>query len=161
MKKVYLDKTDAKLCMSVFVRDAEVIAAGTTVYAMSAKHENSEYQRYADEYDIHFIFDDNVPNINFYTIPQVDIFATDSDGGLLGSVGQMIDLESQAPICYIDKNQNCFLLEKNGKEFLAQPEQWKSQLTPYADIEFFASREAAEKKYEFLNREEIEREICE
>lgn len=50
MKKVYLDKADEKSCMSELVRGAEVIAAGTTVYSMSAKNKNREYQRFADKY---------------------------------------------------------------------------------------------------------------
>ena len=51
MKKRYLDAAAAG-CTAVFVKDAEVIPAGTTVHAMSAKHKNSEYQRFAEEYGI-------------------------------------------------------------------------------------------------------------
>lgn len=34
MRKVYLDTTHAGMCMSVFVKDAEVILAGTPVNAI-------------------------------------------------------------------------------------------------------------------------------
>lgn len=33
---------------------------GTTVNAMSIKHKNSEYRRFTDERDIHFIFEEFV-----------------------------------------------------------------------------------------------------
>ena len=46
MKKVYLDTTQSNMCMSVFVKDAEVILAGSTINAMSIKHKNDEYQRF-------------------------------------------------------------------------------------------------------------------
>lgn len=155
MRKVYLDETEASSCMSVFVKDAEVIKAGATIYAMPVKDKNSEYQRYADEYDIHFLFEDNIPVVDFYTIPQVDIFAVDSEGGFIGSVGQMTDFESDAVICYISKDRNCYSVAKNGKEFLKNVEQWKSNLMPYDDVEMFSSREEAESKYEFLDRAEL------
>lgn len=51
---------------------------GTTLYPMSVKDKNTEYQRYADTYDLKFIFDDDIPQIDFYTVPRVDIFAKDS-----------------------------------------------------------------------------------
>ena len=34
MRKVYLDMTQANMCIGVYVRDAEVIPAGTTINAM-------------------------------------------------------------------------------------------------------------------------------
>lgn len=155
MKKLYIDKTENTGCFSVFVKDTEVNWAGATVYSMSIKHKNPEYQRYADEYDIHFIFDDNIPSLDFYTIPLIDIFAVDSDEGYLGSLGKGIALESNIPICYIDKNHNCFLIANNGKEFLNNIASWKTHMTPYKDVEFFTSKEKAMEKYEFIDNETI------
>ena len=159
MRKVYLDTIQGELCISVFVNDAEVIFAGAAVNAMSVKHKNSEYQRFADEYDIHFIFEDEVPKIDFYTIPMVDIFATDSAGGFIGSIGKMTDLQGDVPICYIDANRACYRIAENGEEFLSKVSHWKEELTPYADIEFWESLEAAREKYEFLDRGKIEQEL--
>ncbi len=156
MKKLFIDKSELKECTSVWVKDAEINWAGTTVYSMSVKHKNSEYQRFADEYDIHFIFDDNVPVINFYTIPFIEIFAVDSNGGYLGSLGEGIDFDGTAPICYIDKNHNCFLITNNGKEFLNNAASWKTHMTPYMDVEFFTSKEEAMSKYEFLDSKEMQ-----
>ena len=48
--------------------------------------------------------------LSFYTVPQVDVFATDSEGGLIGTVGSFTDLQSDLPICYINKNKECFLV---------------------------------------------------
>jgi hypothetical protein len=69
MRKVYLDKTEINNYIGVFVKDAEVIPTGTTIYYMSTKYKNEEYQKYADNYDIHFIFDDDIPTLSFYTVP--------------------------------------------------------------------------------------------
>ena len=74
----------------------------------------------------------------------------------MGSLGEGIDLEGNAPICYIDKNCNCFLIAKNSKEFLNNAASWKTHMTPYMDVEFFASKEEAMRKYEFLDSKEMQ-----
>lgn len=161
MKKIYLDMTRATMCIGAVVADAEVIPAGAVLSSMPVKHKNDEYERYAREYDIHFIFDDEAPEVDFYTIPMVELFATDSEGGYIGSVGQATDLQKEIPICYIDKEQNCFLIADNGKEFLEKVTHWRLQLRPYADIEFYGSLEEAHQKYEFLDRAAMEQELRE
>lgn len=159
MKIVYLDKSKENMCISVFLKDVEVVLAGTTVSIMSVKHKNKEYQKFAEVYDINFIFEDNVPKIDFYTIPMVDIFAVDSAGGYIGSVGQVTDLEADMPICYIDAEKKCYMIASNGKEWLDNVYQWKENLTPYDNIEFLESFEMAEKKYDFLDRIKLEQEL--
>ncbi len=80
MKKVYWDMLENKECIAVFAADTEVVPAGATLYSMSVKEKNAEYQKYADAYDLRFIFDDDIPLIDFYPVPRVDIFAQDSLG---------------------------------------------------------------------------------
>ena len=155
MKKIYLDITKANSCTSVFLKDAEVIFAGTTVNAMSVKHKNSEYRRFDEEYGIRFIFEDNIPTVDFYTIPMVEIFAVDNTGGFIGSVGKSTDLQEDIPTCYIDAEKNCYLIAENGEELLKKVQRWKDEMTPYNAIEFFESLEAAQEKYEFLDRDKF------
>lgn len=157
MKKVYLDKSKENKCISVFLKDVEVVLAGTTVNGMSVKHKNEEYKKFAEVYDIHFIFEDNVPEIDFYTIPMVDIFAVDSAGGYIGSIGQVTDLEADVPICYIDAQKKFYVIASNGKEWLDNVYRWKEKLTPYDNIEFFESFEKAQEKYEFLDINKLEK----
>ncbi len=154
MRNVYLDVTQIKGSIGVYVRDAEVIWAGARINAMPVSLRDGEYARFAKEYDIHFIFEDSLPAVDFYTIPMVDIFAVDSSGGYLGSVGMMADLQGDAPICYIDAAKNCYLAAANGPEFLAKLPEWKSSWTPCTGITFFESLEAAQEKYEFIDTAE-------
>ena len=155
MKKLYFDATEKNECIAIFSPQAEIVSAGTTVYAMPIKDWNEEYQRYADEYDIHFIFDNALPHIDFYTVPQVDILAVDSNGGYIGTVGQQSDLESAAPICYIDKNRNCYLVANNGAAFLESVSAWKDNLKPYHEITFYKSKSDAEKVLTFVDRQTL------
>lgn len=146
MEKLYIDAVSSKDCTAIFIRDVEVIFAGTTVYSMPVAEKNEEYQRYADEYDIHFLFDDDIPVIDFYTVPQVDIMAVDSNGGYIGTVGQISDLESNAPICYIDNHRNCYLAAENGADFLEHASVWKKHLKPYEGIKIYDTKADAEKE---------------
>src|SRR5574342_280836 len=99
MRKVYLDRTELTGAINVNLKDTEVIPAGTTIYRMSAYHKNEEYQKYANDYDIQFICDDDIPHLEFYTVPYVDIMAKDSKGGFIGTDGQQCNFKSDAPIC--------------------------------------------------------------
>lgn len=155
MNKVYVDVTELNKCVCLFIEDTEVIKAGSTVYPMSSNEKNEIYQQYADNYDIHFIFDDNIPKLSFYTVPQVDVFATDSEGGLIGTVGSITDLESNSPICYINKNKKCFLIANDFKNFLERTDNWKNHLEPYNEIIFYSSKLKAEKELEFINLKEL------
>ena len=151
MNKVYLDVTKRENCAAIFIEDTEVIKSGTTIYHMNSNDKNETYQQYADEYDIHFIFDDNIIKLSFYTVPQVDVFATDSEGGLIGTVGSFTDLQSDLPICYINKNKECFLIANSGKEFLETTKSWKNNLKPYNEVIFYESKLEAEKELRFIN----------
>lgn len=161
MRKIYLDKTGLSgVAISLYISDAEVIPAGTTVYSMDVGSKNEKYQRYADVYDIHFIFDDDIPEPGFYTVPQVDIVARDSEGSFIGTIGQESDLYSDAPICYINNRKECFLIAKSGKEFLDTVASWKSNMEPYSEITFYSSKSEAEKELEFFDISSIKTDDC-
>jgi hypothetical protein len=155
MRKVYLDRTEFAGAISVCLKDTEIISTGTTIYSMSVNDRNEEYQRYANDYDIQFIFDDHIPHLEFYTVPQVDIMAKDSKGGFIGTVGQSCDLESDAPICYINKDLECFIISENGADFLSNIESWQDNLKPYDKITLYRSKAEAEMELEFIDLSQI------
>ena len=95
MRNIYIDRTEFTGAISVFSKDTEIISAGTTIYSMSVGDRNEEYQRYANDYDIQFIFDDYIPHLEFYTVPQVDIMAKDSRGGFIGTICVLQELSTQ------------------------------------------------------------------
>lgn len=155
MRKVYLDKTELTGAIGIFLKDTEIILAGTTIYSMDVSDRNEEYLRYAKDYDIQFIFDDNIPHLEFYTVPYIDIMAQDSKGGFIGTIGQECDLESDALICYINKDLECFIISENGSDFLSNVESWRDNLKSYDKISFYSSKAEAEKELEFIDLSEI------
>ena len=55
-RTLYLDVTEIEGCTSIWMKDTEIIPAGTTIYTMSVKDKSEEYDRFAKDYDINFIF---------------------------------------------------------------------------------------------------------
>lgn len=149
MRKVYLDRTAGE-AISIYIRDAEVVPAGTTIYSMSSRCRNAEYDRWQQEYGISFIFDDMQVEVPFYAVPQVDIFAVDNQGGYLGTVGQQFDMEGNAPVCYI-KNRKCYLIAESGSDFIGKAADWRSCLTDCSDVTLYDSREQAAQVLEFVS----------
>lgn len=153
MNKLLLDvaSTSSNGALSVILNDAEIIPAGTTVYPMPVELKDAEYQHFAHAYDVHFIFEDMVPDIDFYAVPRVDIMAVDSHGGYIGTVGGLTDMESEFPICYIDKNRKVFLIADTFKSFVADCADWRKHLEPYNDVTLFSSKDEAAKEHEFID----------
>ena len=143
-KIFYLDVTDpANSCMSIVLEGVKIIQAGTTVYAMSASEKNLEYDKIAEKGDIHFIFDDNVPNITFYAVPRVDVFATVSDGGYLATYGVITDIENNARILYISKDGEIRVAAPHLRMLLSRRRNWKSSMQKTKMVRLYSSKEEA------------------
>lgn len=151
-KKLYLDMTDTELAgTAILIKGTEIIPAGTTVYSMPVSDKNSEYDHLASEQDIHFIFDDSVPEIAFYTIPHIAIFAYDSKGGLLGTVNGITDIECDKQIVYIDTERRCYVAGQTLKHFLSRGKNWCGSMKMWKKIHFFASAEEAKSQLPFVH----------
>ena len=157
MKKVYIDRNSVLGPTSVWIKDAEVLWAGAVLSSMSVKHKNEDYKKITSKHDVHFIFDDEIPVVDFYTVPLVDIFAMDSTGGYIGSIGEAAYFGSNATVCYISPQKECFFIAKNFSEFINHLNVWNEHMVPYNELEFFCSKEDAENKYEFLDMSEFTR----
>ncbi|WP_286228457.1 hypothetical protein [Neobacillus mesonae] len=81
--------------------------------------------------------------------------AKDSKGGFIGTVGQQCDLESAAPICYINKDLECLIISESGKDFLSNIESWQDNLKPYDKVTVYRSKAEAEMELEFIDLSEI------
>lgn len=158
MKK-YLDTNKENGCIGVIGSDdegkpIEIILSGTTIYSMPIKYKN-EYTDLESRKKIHFIFDDFIPQIDFYTVPLIDIFAKDNHGGFFGTLGTTIDLDdTKALICYIDKDKNVFKVADCLREFIFEFDNVNEDLwfkQPMEGITFFNSLEEAKQQFDFID----------
>ncbi len=136
-----------------------VILTGVSVYSMPLSVKRREGELYADfgrKNGIHFIFDDEKPEIDFYSIPRLEIGATDSAGGFIGSVNEPFSLRETAPLVYISPDRRCFLITEDSSEFLSIVSEWRSRLTPYDGVTLYATKEQAKGEYPIIDFEKTE-----
>jgi len=156
--KMYIDATQCA-CTTVFAKDEEgnpieIVQAGTTIYSMPIK-DRKDYLMIEEKSGVFFIFDDCIPQVDFYAVPRIDIFARDNQDGYFGTIGDISDLEDlKAVICYIDKSRNLFKVANCMREFLFPTETIRERIehmNPISGITFCSSLKEADELYEFLN----------
>lgn len=154
MRTVYYDMNDITVgAVGVFLRDAKVMPAGVTMAcepAVARQDANvmQAYARFAEK-DVHFIFQDDLPAIDFYSVPRVDVFARTTDG-LLATVGESSDAEGEAPIVLIDHKKHVYRAAKTMMDLLTSTN-WKDGVGEERDVRIFPNREAAEAELEFID----------
>ena len=138
-----------------FISDGEpVIAVGVSIHAMPMSVKKKEwelYRQFAIDNDVHFLFEDNVPVVDFYAVPRVNIAAVDSEGGFIGSVGEIFDLSASVPLVYISPQRECFLITQDSTNFLSMASEWKQHLIPYCGVTLYPSKEAAMADFPIIN----------
>ena len=144
------DYNNRPYAFSVFMKDTHLIPAGASVYSMAVSQKNEVYEKFAKDFDVHFIFNDCMPKIDFYAVPFLSIFAVDSSGGMFSSIGAHTDFESDAKIVYIAPDRTIFLLADNGKEFIANIALWKENMKPFSEVNLFSDISHAKEKYHFI-----------
>lgn len=149
MDTYYFDYTDQTDAVSVFIKDANLLPAGVSVYEMPAALKNKTYEQFAEKYDVHFIFSDLVPVISFYAVPFLSVFAVDSSGGMIASLGALTDFESDTKIVYLSANKSVYLISENAQEFIKNISSWKENLAPFSGVELFPDIRQAKEKYRF------------
>ena len=151
---IYMDFSGTEGAVG-FISDGEpVIPVGVSINAMPMSVKKKEwelYQQFAKDNDVLFLFEDNVPAVDFYAVPRVDIAATCSNDGLIASVGESFDLHSNIPLIYISPTREYFLITEDATRFLSIASQWKTHLTPYDGVRLYPSKEAAKAEFPIRN----------
>ncbi|MEG0803740.1 MAG: N-acetyltransferase, partial [Pygmaiobacter sp.] len=97
----------------------KTVYAGSTIFSMPRSDKERIYALLDTDFDLRFIFDDALPTPEFYPVPHLMLFATDSLGGYFGTTESGMDIdEENAPIYYIDRTYACFFLAENLRELL-------------------------------------------
>ena len=162
MDSVYydIDEFEKIFSSTSFIwQNAKPIPAGISIFSMPDTEKNKKWKSFADMYDIRFIFDDNIPEVDFYAVPQFHIMATDSNGGLIGIVGGKDSLNTHLPIAYVSANREVFIVSSSGHSFIENIKQWKKHLEPYDKLKLFDSKEAAKREKPFLDIEQVKTEM--
>lgn len=150
-KQQYYDCSTCLGATSIIAQRATLLPAGTSVYSMPESAYNDEYRIIQEKYGVSFIFDYMKVECPFYAVPRFDVMAIDHEGGYIGMLGAICDLEDNRPVYYIDKNKDTFMIVSNAKNYLNTIEHWKETMIPTNDIQIFESRKDAEVVYSIID----------
>lgn len=149
--KRYVDMADWGFG-AILSTEYEIIPAGTRIYAMPVNEKHAEYDRFAQQYDVHFIFEDAVPAAAFYAVPRIDVFAHDSRGGFFASCEGCPDIASEHPVCYITEDKQIYRAAQNLKaliDMLKDGQDWRARMSPMDGIHLYPAKEDAQRALDF------------
>ena len=156
----YIDMTHIPECIGLIAENGErIVLIGVTVNAMPLSVQRKEADLYADfaeKYGIYFLFEDEIPEIDFYAVPRLDIAARDEAGGFIASVGESFSLSDSVPLVYISRDRRCYLITKDSQTFLSSVSGWKENLKPCDAVTLFTSKEQAGKVYQIIDFEKTQ-----
>ena len=149
--------TNVNACIGILPDPGEtVVFTGVSVYSMPLSIKRREGEQYADfarKFGIRFIFDDEKPVIDFYTVPWIEIGAADGSGGFFASVNGPFSLRDAVPLVYISPNRECFLLTEDSRQFLNMAPDWSTRLTPWDGIQIYPTKAQAKAEYGIVDLE--------
>ena len=133
-----------------------IVLTGVSVCSMPLSVKKREGELYADfarKYGIHFLFDDKKPEIGFYSVPWVEIGATDGEGGFIASVNDSFSLRDGGPMIYISPEKECFLITEDSSRFLSIASHWRNRLIPYDGVKLYTTKDLAKAEYNIIDFE--------
>ena len=155
----YFDMTNVHGCIGFIPENGEkIVLTGVSISAMplSVKRKEAQaYEQFAQAYGIRFLFEDDTPNVPFYSVPRLDIAAVDDSGGFIASVVEPFCLDESVPLVYISKECRCYLITDDSTKLLSIAHCWRDQLQPYAEVQLFPTKDDARMVYNIEDVEKI------
>ena len=118
MKTVYWDMSELSPNSGAFgisSSKVKVVPAGTTFNVMSARERERtpQYGEVEERYGIFFFFSDrDEPELPFFAVPHLELFARDREGGWFGTSNQ-----GEEEVYYITPEGEPFRVSSSMKEF--------------------------------------------
>lgn len=152
----YYDLTGADGGIGILPEPGEIaVLTGVVLHTEPAKYRGEKSDAFIRDFDFHFWFDDEEPEVTLYAVPRIEVGGYDSEGGLFaGSID--FTLSRAKPMYYIDKDRRCHLITSDSREFLAMGRSWRERMTHTDAIEIFPTKEEARKKYNICDVESLE-----
>ena len=159
VKTVYWDMSELLPNSGIFgisSSEVNVVPAGTTLNVMSARERERmpQYGEIEERYGIFFFFRDrDVPELPFFAVPHLTLFARDGQGGWFGQSNQ-----GEEEVYYITPEGEPFRVSSSMKEFarrLLAGEDWRELWEPAQELALYPSKEAAAQAVELVPLAEL------
>ena len=159
VKTVYWDMSELSPNSGVFgisSSEVNVVPAGTTFRVMSprTREQTPQYGEIEERYGIFFFFSDrDEPELPFFAVPHLELFARDREGGWFGTSNQ-----GEEEVYYITPEGEPFRVSSSMKEFarrLLAGEDWRELWEPAQELALYPSKEAATRAVELVPLSEL------
>ena len=159
VKTVYWDMSELSPNSGVFgisSSEVNVVPAGTTFRVMSprTREQTPQYGEVEERYGIFFFFSDrDEPELPFFAVPHLELFARDREGGWFGTSNQ-----GEEEVYYITPEGEPFRVSSSMKEFarrLLAGEDWRELWEPAQELTLYPSKEAAAQAVELVPLSEL------
>lgn len=98
--EIFFNKHSARF---VFSKEDEFITCGKITTPIVDENDSNFINTIKEKYGINFFLDEQECSTEIYTIPYINIFASDKNG-IYAVINDFPDIESKKSICYIDKH---------------------------------------------------------
>ena len=159
MRTIYWDVSEMRGQdgpIGIFSSKVNVVSAGTTLNVMSARtrEQTPQYGEAEEKYGISFFFSDRrVPEVPFFAVPHLELFARDGQGGWFGRSNQ-----GEEEVYYITPEGEPFRVSSSMKEFarrLLAGEEVRELWDPVPELKLYPSKEAAAQAVELVPLSEL------
>ena len=159
MKTIYWDVSDMREKdgpIAIFSSKVNVVSAGTTFNVMSARERERtpQYGEVEERYGIFFFFSDrDEPELPFFAVPHLELFARDRESGWFGTSNQ-----GEEEVYYITPEGAPFQVSNSMKNFarrLLAGEDWRKLWEPAQELALYPSKEAAARAVELVPLSEL------
>ena len=159
MKTIYWDVSDMREKdgpIAIFSSKVNVVSAGTTFRVMSprTREKTPQYGEIEERYGIFFFFSDrDEPELPFFAVPHLELFARDREGGWFGTSNQ-----GEEEVYYITPEGVPFQVSNSMKNFarrLLAEEDWRELWEPAQELALYPSKEAAARAVELVPLSEL------
>lgn len=158
MKTIYWDVSDMREKdgpIAIFSSKVNVVSAGTTFRVSPRTREQTpQYGEVEERYGIFFFFSDrDEPELPFFAVPHLELFARDREGGWFGTSNQ-----GEEEVYYITPEGAPFRVSNSMKNFarrLLAGEDWRELWEPAQELALYPSKEAAAQAVELVPLSEL------
>lgn len=98
--EIFFNKHSARF---VFSKEDEFITCGKITTPIVDENDSNFINTIKEKYGINFFLDEQECSTEIYTIPYINIFASD-ESGVYAVINDFPDIESKKSICYINKH---------------------------------------------------------
>ena len=159
VKTVYWDMSELSPNSGIFgisSSEVKVVPAGTTFRVMSPRtwEQTPQYGEVEERYGIFFFFSDrDEPELPFFAVPHLELFARDRESGWFGTSNQ-----GEEEVYYITPEGAPFQVSNSMKNFarrLLAGEDWRKLWEPAQELALYPSKEAAAQAVELVPLSEL------